>query len=153
MKRFMSGVFATILGASMTIGTFIPAGAAPMVSRPATVSQSDVTQVQERRIRRAIRRDFRQDRRQDRRDFRRSVRQDRGDFYRGHRGYRDYRRGYRRHNGYWFPAAAFITGAIVGGTINNSNSAHVQSCYARYRSYRASDNTYQPTNGPRRQCN
>ncbi len=31
-------------------------------------------------------------------------------------------------------------------------NAHVRSCYARYRSYRASDNTYQPYNGPRRQC-
>ncbi|MCB8828228.1 BA14K family protein, partial [Escherichia coli] len=25
-------------------------------------------------------------------------------------------------------------------------------CYNRYRSYRAYDNTYQPNNGPRRQC-
>jgi hypothetical protein len=31
-------------------------------------------------------------------------------------------------------------------------SAHVQWCYNRYRSYRAWDNTYQPYNGPRRQC-
>jgi hypothetical protein len=31
-------------------------------------------------------------------------------------------------------------------------SAHVQWCYSRYRSYRAYDNTFQPYNGPRRQC-
>lgn len=31
-------------------------------------------------------------------------------------------------------------------------SAHVQWCYDRYRSYRAWDNTFQPYNGPRRQC-
>lgn len=31
-------------------------------------------------------------------------------------------------------------------------SAHVAWCYDRWRSYRASDNTYQPYNGPRRQC-
>lgn len=34
----------------------------------------------------------------------------------------------------------------------SSSSAHVQWCYNRYRSYRAWDNTYQPYNGPRRQC-
>lgn len=32
------------------------------------------------------------------------------------------------------------------------SSAHVQWCYDRYRSYRASDNTFQPYNGPRQQC-
>jgi len=31
-------------------------------------------------------------------------------------------------------------------------SAHVRWCYNRYRSYRASDNTFQPYDGPRRQC-
>lgn len=31
-------------------------------------------------------------------------------------------------------------------------SAHVEWCYARYRSYRPYDNTYQPYHGPRRQC-
>jgi BA14K-like protein len=34
----------------------------------------------------------------------------------------------------------------------SGGSAHVQWCYNRYRSYRAWDNTYQPYNGPRRQC-
>jgi hypothetical protein len=33
-----------------------------------------------------------------------------------------------------------------------SGNAHVRWCYDRYRSYRASDNTFQPYNGPRRQC-
>jgi hypothetical protein len=32
------------------------------------------------------------------------------------------------------------------------SGAHVEWCYNRYRSYRAWDNTYQPYNGPRRQC-
>lgn len=31
-------------------------------------------------------------------------------------------------------------------------NAHVDWCYARYRSYRAWDNTYKPYHGPRRQC-
>jgi hypothetical protein len=80
-------------------------------------------------------------------------------YWRGHRGYRYYRPGYRRYDGFWFPAAAFITGAIIGGALNQpvrrvyrGGDAHVQWCYNRYRSYRAYDNTYQPYNGPRRQC-
>lgn len=32
------------------------------------------------------------------------------------------------------------------------SSVHVRWCYDRYRSYRAWDNTFQPYNGPRRQC-
>ncbi|RVB59254.1 BA14K family protein, partial [Mesorhizobium sp. M7A.F.Ca.CA.004.06.1.1] len=77
----------------------------------------------------------------------------------GHRGYREYRPGYRRHGDYWFPLAAFATGALItGAIINNENNrvyggnAHVQWCYDRYRSYRASDNTFQPNYGPRKEC-
>jgi hypothetical protein len=84
-------------------------------------------------------------------DFRR-----RGDnaYYHGHKGYRHKRPGYRRHNGFWFPLAAFGLGAIVGSTVNRSgSSAHVDWCYDHYQSYRAYDNTFQPYNGPRRQCN
>jgi hypothetical protein len=48
------------------------------------------------------------------------------------------------------PAAAFVAGAILGGTINNqppaSGGGHVDWCDDRYRSYRASDNTFQPYN-------
>lgn len=86
----------------------------------------------------------------------------RGDMYwRGHRGYRDHRPGYRRHGDFWFPPAAFIAGAILGGALNAQEppvryrprgNDHVTWCFNRYRSYRASDNTYQPYNGPRRQC-
>ena len=36
---------------------------------------------------------------------------------------------------------------------NGLNSDHTASCFARYSSYRAEDNTYQPYgNGPRKQC-
>jgi hypothetical protein len=78
-------------------------------------------------------------------------------WYNGHRGYRHYRRGYREYNGWWFPAAVLggIGGAIIGNAIVNApqgGSAHVQWCYDHYRSYRASDNTYQPYSGPRREC-
>lgn len=103
-----------------------------------------------------------------RRDWRRSgfryrdgfERRGRHTYWRGHRGYRDYRPGYRRHGDFWFPAAAFIAGAIISGAIANQPAApragspdpHLQWCYGRYRSYRSSDNTFQPYNGPRRPC-
>jgi hypothetical protein len=56
------------------------------------------------------------------------------------------------------------TGMIISGAIANSappppapayrgsGNAHVNWCYNQYRSYRASDNTFQPYNGPRKQC-
>jgi hypothetical protein len=75
-------------------------------------------------------------------------------WYNGHRGYRHRREGYREYNGWWFPAA-ILGGAIIGNAIVNQpsrGSSHVQWCYDRYRSYRASDNTFQPYNGPRQQC-
>lgn len=81
-------------------------------------------------------------------------------YWRGYKGFRHYRPGYRRHGDWWFPAAAFITGAIVGGAIaspprvryRSVSNAHVAWCYDRWRSYRAWDNTYQPYHGPRREC-
>ena len=109
--------------------------------------------------RRAERRDRdRWERRADRRGGDRFER--RGDryYYRGHRGYRDPRPGYRQYQGWWFPPAAFIAGAIVGGAVSQPPvravpvDAHVDWCHARYRSYRSYDNTFQPYNGPRRQC-
>ena len=70
------------------------------------------------------------------------------------RGY--YGRGYYNDN-----AGAIIgglaAGAIIGGIIASqprvySGGGHTSWCYSRYRSYRAYDNTFQPYNGPRRQC-
>jgi hypothetical protein len=57
--------------------------------------------------------------------------------YPAYRPYRPYRHAYpvaprRQYRGGW--------------------SAHVAWCYDRYRSYRASDNTYQPYRAPRREC-
>jgi hypothetical protein len=121
-------------------------------------------------VRRADRRDRRDMRQADRRDDsnnrrdRREVRRDdnRGGYYRGHRGYRDYRPGYKRHGDYWYPAAAFVAGALISGAIANSQSevvvdrdvggSHEEWCANRYRSYRAYDDTFQPNNGPRREC-
>lgn len=85
-------------------------------------------------------------------------------YWNGHRGSRTYRSGWRRHNdGWWYPLAAFTAGAIIGGSVSQPrpvqvspswrhNDAHLRWCHNRFRSYRASDNTFQPYNGPRRQC-
>lgn len=82
-------------------------------------------------------------------------------YYNGHRGYTQRRAGYRQYNGYWFPPAAFVMGAIIGGAVANQpqtvrpgrlSQAHVSWCQSRYISYRLSDNTFQPYSGSRRAC-
>ena len=76
-------------------------------------------------------------------------------YYQGQRGYRYQRPGYQSYNGFWFPAAALFGAAIVGGIMNggsNQAGSHVAYCQNRYRSYRMSDNTFQPNVGPRRAC-
>jgi hypothetical protein len=153
MKKIMSSVLATILSASFVGAAALPANAASIYVPQATTARSDVVPVVDTYI---IRRDrhYRRDRRNWRRHHSPRVR-----YWRGHRGYDHSRPGYRRHGDFWFPLAAFATGAIISGAIANSNrpvyaggDAHVRWCYERYRSYRASDNTFQPYNGPRRQC-
>jgi len=80
-------------------------------------------------------------------------------------GWRSYRHGpryryyrHRHHSGAWVPFAIMGMGAMVGGAMANDRgyyrggSSHVRWCANRYRSYRAYDNTFQPYNGPRRQC-
>ncbi|MEQ1955338.1 BA14K family protein [Mesorhizobium sp. CN2-181] len=184
MRKFLSGLCATALAFSVTVVGLVPAEAAPIyVPQTVAKAQGDVIQVQSNSERRKWRREGRRDRpewrrdnRRDRREWRRDNRRDRWDrrewrrearrdyrrgYYRGYRGYDYYRPGYRRYDdGYWYPAAAFIAGAIVSGAIANSQprviveegGSHAQWCYNRYRSYRAYDNTFQPYNGPRQQC-
>ncbi len=171
MKRFLSGLLATALAASVTATGMLPAAAAPFAVVPQVdrAAELPIVNVQSRerwrnRDRREARREFRRDGREfrrDRREARRDFRRDgRHGYYRGYRGYRDYRPGYRRYGDFWFPAAAFIAGAAITGAIANSQprveyrvgGSHTEWCYNRYRSYRAYDNTFQPYNGPRRQC-
>jgi hypothetical protein len=178
MRRIMTSFCAGALALAMTATSLVPVQAAPVYSPPpAAQSQNDVIRVQSgsedwrwrrlNRDRREARQEWRRDRRDARREWRRDRREarrdyyrDRPGYYRGYRGYRDYRPGYRRYGDYWFPAAAFLAGAIVTGAIANSQprvvvrggDAHTQWCYNRYRSYRASDNTFQPYSGPRQQC-
>lgn len=133
----------TALAVSLAFSVATPAMAAPVLSPKVPAISSDVVQVQDRR-----RRD----------DDRRKRFERRGNqaYYNGHRGYRERRPGYRRHNGWWFPPAAFALGAIIGGATsqpaNRLSNAHVRWCENRWRSYRAYDNSYQPYNGPRRVC-
>ncbi|MCO6388306.1 BA14K family protein [Aliihoeflea sp. 40Bstr573] len=184
MKKFLSIVCAATVAFTGVAATSVTASASPALIRAVDsgVTNANVIEVQNRRETRRDRREFRQDRRQDRREFRQEMRQDRREFrqdvrqarrgfyrdgnysyYNGHRGYRDRRAGYREFNGFWFPAAAFVAGAIVSGAISQPSrtvvvrpgrlsQAHVDWCYDRYRSYRASDNTFQPYNGPRKAC-
>lgn len=87
----------------------------------------------------------------------------------GFKGYRHYRNGYRKHtDGWWYPEAAFQPNAKAGVT-NESVQAishkqkdseekpwqiksHVDYCLAKYKTYSASDNTYQPFEGARKAC-
>jgi hypothetical protein len=88
--------------------------------------------------------------------LRRSWGRDRHDY--SNRYYRG--RYYRHHHHHGSNAGAIIgglaAGAIIGGALAQpryaGGNSHVEWCYSRYRSYRASDNTYQPNYGPRRQC-
>jgi hypothetical protein len=142
MKKIMSGLMATAISATFAVSGIAPSAAAPVYIPTAKVAQTtDVVDVRHRKW------------------HRNGFRRDRGNvYYNGHRGYRERRRGYRQYNGFWFPLGAFAAGAIIGGALNNNNNvyrggnAHVQWCYDRYRSYRASDNTFQPYHGPRQQC-
>jgi BA14K-like protein len=141
-----------IAAMAVTATSFVPANSMPLPAAQAPIAQETVTNVQ---YRDRDRRERRWDRRESRRDYRRGYREG---YHNGHRGYRERRSGYRYYNGYWFPLAAFAAGAVIGGAATQarpsaSGSSHIQWCANRYRSYRASDNTFQPYNGPRQQCN
>jgi len=150
MRKIVSGLLAATLSVSFAAAAAVPANATQVFVPQASPASPDVQNVAER--------DWRWRHNGNWRGGQRFSRND-GIYWNGHRGYREYRHGYRRHGDYWFPLAAFATGALITGAIVNSENnrvyrgdAHVQWCYDRYRSYRASDNTFQPNNGPRRQC-
>jgi hypothetical protein len=148
MKKLLSTLCAATMAMTAVATTSVATQAAPVVPMVrGDVPTSDVEQVQYRRHG--------------------YYRNGGNHYYNGHRGYRAYRPGYQRHGDYWFPAGAFIAGAIIGGALaqpapryyaprrvyrSNGNSAHVQWCYDRYRSYDAYSDTYQPYGGPRRTC-
>ena len=163
MNKIATGLLATTLSISFAAAAAMPANAAQMFVPQSSATSSDIVNVGESRnddwrwMRHGNRnlgnRDFRVGR-----QFARNN--DGGGYWNGHRGSREYHRGYRRHGDYWFPLAAFAAGALITGAIVNSENnrvyqgdSHVQWCYDRYRSYRASDNTFQPNYGPRQLCN
>ncbi|MFN7023945.1 MAG: BA14K family protein [Pseudorhizobium sp.] len=154
MNTLGTTLTAGFMSAMMLATSMVPAGAVVMPSIKAS-QVSAVEQVQYR----SNDRDGRRFDRDDRRRFDRNRDSRRGE-YRGHRGSREYRRGYRRHSdGFWYPLAIFGAGAIIGGAITNQprpaqamSSRHVRWCSDRYRSYRASDNTYVPRAGVRAYC-
>ena len=153
MKTYMKAALAAGLSAIVAVGSIVPAQAMPIVPAAPVAPQADnnIVNVQYWRDR-GYYRDYGPG------------------YYRGHRGYRDYRPGYRRHNGYWFPLAAFAAGALIGGAVaaqpryvdpgpryvaparSGINPRHYEYCAARYRSYDSYTNTFQPNHGPRQQC-
>jgi hypothetical protein len=158
MRKILSGLCASTLALTFGMATLAPVAAAPTFVPLASEASVGIQNVQFRPEwrRKGNRFENRMERRMERRQGHFERRGNRA-YYNGHRGYQEPRRGYRQHNGVWFPAAAFIAGVIIGGAIDNQPRAsghdHVEWCYDRYQSYRAYDNTFQPNNGPRQQCN
>lgn len=159
MRKLASVLSSAALAAAMAVMSFAPANAAPLPAPP-IVTDSGVVNVQWGMTDRP-RPNYLDGPRVWRRDGHRHGWYGGNYYYNGHRGYRHRRHGYTYYNGWWFPAGAFIAGAIIGSAINNppppryyrgGGSAHVEWCYNRYRSYREWDNTFQPYHGPRQQC-
>jgi hypothetical protein len=133
----------------MASANVVPAAASPLVSPPRLEAKQSLIQVGNR-----CRRCYRHN----------SNRHHRNRHY-SNRYYKNRRYNYRRHNnrkyynyGWWgVPGGVFFGGAFVGSTLyqpyyRSYANDHVAWCYRRYRSYRASDNTFQPYHGPRRPC-
>lgn len=147
MKRLSLSMTALALSGALAVSSFVPAEALPLV-QPQVKQSSDVQNV--KIIRKHIRRAPRMHR--NHRAWRGHYARHNYRTWHGHRGFRTYRPGYRRYNGFWFPPAAFAAGVVIGTTVHRGGNAHVRWCRNHYISYRASDNTFQPYNGPRRQC-
>lgn len=154
-----------IIGLSLAtaFSSVVPAQAFPSVERP-KVQVSDVQQVESYRSSWGIGRYGGNRGPYIRRHYRN------GGYY-GHRGYYNNRRYYRDYDDNFGAAfGGLAAGAIIGGLLAQpryygddrryyndrryyrTRGSHADWCYARYRSYRAYDNTYQPYNGGRRQC-
>jgi hypothetical protein len=71
--------------------------------------------------------------------------------FHGHRGYDSY---YDNYDNSGLLFKSFVTGTLFRHDQSRGyySDSHVKACAARYRSYSAADNTYQPAGGPRQQC-
>jgi hypothetical protein len=77
------------------------------------------------------------------------------DHWHGHGGHRwhGYDGYYDDDDGSGMLFKALVTGTLLGRQRTEAyDGGHSRDCAARYRSYRSSDNTYQPSQGPRRAC-
>lgn len=158
MKRLLRGMCATVMAGALA-GAAVPALAmpyhpAPVYRAPASTDVVNAGWAERRFYPSHVERKTGFSRYRYRHHYRGGPNRFDGRFH--------HHRRYRRHHdhGDFGPAAGFIAGAIVGGIIANSpphhhraSSAHVRWCYGHYRSYRASDNTFQPYHGPRKRCN
>ncbi|MDQ0318754.1 hypothetical protein QO002_000892 [Pararhizobium capsulatum DSM 1112] len=149
MKRFVI-VFAAL---ATTVTGVAPAQAFPVVPS-VSAPQAEMQGVQEVRDRHYMRRyngnnGWRNN----------GWRNDRYGSY-GHHYY-DHDYGWHGDNYAGVIIGGLAAGALLGSVLNAQpryynqsayGGSHEQWCYNRYRSYRASDNTYQPYYGSRRQC-
>jgi len=147
-----------IIGLSLAtaFSSVAPAQAFPSIDRP-KLQSSDVQQVESYRSSWGIGRYGGNSHYYIRRHYR-----DRS--YYGNRNYRHHRGYYHDYDdNYGAAFGGFAAGAILGGLLAQpryyggeryyrSGGSHADWCYARYRSYRAYDNTFQPYYGGRRQC-
>jgi hypothetical protein len=122
MKRISAIEIA--IGAFFTVSSVLPVSALPTTSEPAkSLSQIEQAQV--------------------------TIKYK---TWRGHRGYRYKRPGYRRQvDGFWYPQAAF-TVRVAPGVRVKVGPRHARWCRGQYRSYRVSDNTFVVRGGVRRVC-
>ena len=159
MKKFFTMASAFLLSILMAASSFDPASAGPIqkLNQP-QLQNSNVVDVQYRQGS-----NRRPETRRHPSNRRPSSGPRRGNSWHGYRGSRYRRPGYRRRNdGWWYPAAAFTAGALIGTAAASrpvyrpsgpsNRDRHVSWCMNRFRSYRVSDNTFQPYSGARRQC-
>ncbi len=134
----MKKLFIVALAIATALSVTVPVQAFPLV-KVQQAQTSDVEQVRDQIIRKN---NWRGNQNRSDRDWNHQSRNDRD------------HRNYRRHDN--SNAGAIIgglaAGAILGSVLSSQNGDNSGNCASRYRSYRASDNTYQPFNGPRQQC-
>lgn len=77
----------------------------------------------------------------------------------GYKGYRHSRPHYARYSdGWYYPNEAFkdngttVRTKVISTAVGDLPVNHIRYCQSHYRSYRLSDNSFQPYHGPRQQC-
>lgn len=157
-KCVFSGLAAGVLGGAMLLSGAAPASAVTLpsaaVNAPAGAGMVEEVQRGERRARRD------DDRRYSRRDGRRDYDRDRhGPRYSYRRpGFQHYYGGHYYSSPWWTgPSIGFgitVPGVALGlGGGYGGQSAHVQWCLNRYRTYDPGSDTYIPRVGERAYCN